>query len=47
MHLSASGGHYDLMQYLMEMGASLEDEDKVNYLPNYMMILFKSYLNEA
>ncbi len=29
MHLAASGGHYDLMQFVMEKGGSLEDEDKV------------------
>ena len=29
MHLAASGGHYELMQFLFSKGGSVEDEDKV------------------
>ena len=29
MHLAASGGHYELMQFLFTKGGSVEDEDKV------------------
>eukprot|EP00794_Sanderia_malayensis_P004801 gene4801-5428_t len=36
MHLAASGGHYDLMQFLMEKGGSLEDEDKEGMTPLHL-----------
>ena len=29
MHLAASGGHFELMQFLHSKGGSVEDEDKV------------------
>ena len=32
MHLAASGGHYELMQFLFSKGGSVEDEDKVRNL---------------
>ncbi|XP_065062546.1 serine/threonine-protein phosphatase 6 regulatory ankyrin repeat subunit A-like isoform X2 [Rhopilema esculentum] len=36
MHLAASGGHYDLMQFLFSKGGSVEDEDKEGMTPLHL-----------
>jgi len=36
MHLAASGGHYELMQFLFSKGGSVEDEDKEGMTPLHL-----------
>ena len=50
MHLAASGGHYDLMQFLFSKGGSVEDEDKVRahgqillFTDNILLIALSSF----
>lgn len=49
MHLAASGGHYELMQFLFSKGGSVEDEDKVMLKSKafflYLFILYNQQKN--